>query len=175
VAAQEAQRWIRVKESLLAGTFSGISGLIVFLIIHYFWIMPIWFILPFGLVNAGLGGLVAGWAYGEFLPKLPPRPWRVLSIVGFISGILLPSLLLAEVWEPIFDLNGPSALLMMSVGQAAAIFILELVVTATLIGGLAGWIICRTHRASLATLLQVSTLLSGRDIMSPFEAIQQEL
>jgi hypothetical protein len=78
---------------------------------------------------------------------------EVFSIVGLISGILLPSLLLAKVREPIFDLNGPSALLMMSVGQAAAIFSLELAVTATLVGGLAGWIICRTHSASLATAL----------------------
>jgi hypothetical protein len=142
-----------MKASLLAGAFSGMVGLIVFLVIHHFWIMPIWFILPLGLVIAGLGDLAVGWAYQELLPKLPLQPWRVLSIVGLICGILLPSILLAEIRAPMFDISGPSALLIMSVGQAAVIYILELLVTATLIGGIAGWIICRTRRASLSTAL----------------------
>lgn len=63
--------------SLVVGIQSGIAGLLVFLIIHHFWIMPIWFILPFGLVVAALGGAAVGWAYGELLPHLPPRPWSL--------------------------------------------------------------------------------------------------
>ena len=42
---------------MLAGVLSGVAGLMVFLVIHHFWIKPIWFILPLGLVIAGLGGL----------------------------------------------------------------------------------------------------------------------
>jgi len=41
---------------------------------------------------------------------------------------------------------------MMSVGRAAVIFVLELLVTATLVGGLAGWLIGRTP---------ISTALAG--------------
>jgi hypothetical protein len=70
-----------------------------------------------------------------------------------ISIILLPSILLAEIREPMFDVSGPSAILVMNIGQAGLIFILELVVTATLVGGLTGWIIQRTRRATFSTAL----------------------
>jgi len=60
--------------SLTAGILAGIAGLLVFLLIHHLWIMPIWFILPFGLIVAALGGLAVGWMYGKLLPNLPPRP-----------------------------------------------------------------------------------------------------
>jgi hypothetical protein len=142
-----------MKASLFAGALSGIAGLIVFLIIHHFWIMPIWFILPFGLLIAGLGGVAVGKAYQELLPKLPLRPWRAIAIVGLIIAILLPSIVLAELRAPMFDISGPSALLVLSVRQAALIFILELLLTATLVGGIAGWIICHTRKAALSTAL----------------------
>lgn len=142
-----------MRASLLAGALSGIAGLVVFLVIHHFWIMPIWFILPFGLMIACLGGVEVGWAYQELLPKLPSRPWRTVSIIGLISAILLPSILLTEIRMPMFDVSGPSALLVISVERAAVIFIQELLLTATLAGGLAGWIICRTRRAALSTAL----------------------
>jgi hypothetical protein len=142
-----------MKASLLAGAFSGINGLIVFLVIHHFWIMPIWFILPIGLVFAGLGGAAVGWAYQELLPNLPPRPWRAVTIIGLIIVILLPSIVLAEMRAPMFDISGPSALLVVSVKQAAVIFILELLLTATLVGGIAGWVIRRTRKATLVTAL----------------------
>mgnify|MGYP001812520922 CR=1 FL=1 len=142
-----------MKTSLLAGALSGVAGLIVFLVIHHFWIMPIWFILPFGLLIAGLGGVALGWAYHELLPNLPPRPWKAVTIIGLIMVILLPSIVLAEMRTPMFDVSGPSALLMVSVKQATEIFILELLLTAILMGGLAGWIIGRTRKAALVTAL----------------------
>lgn len=49
-----------MRSHLLAGAFSGAAGLIVFLVIYHFWIMPIWFILPVGLLIAALGGLAVG-------------------------------------------------------------------------------------------------------------------
>ena len=142
-----------MKASLLAGAFSGIVGLIVFLVIHHFWIMPIWFILPFGLLIAGLGGVAVGRAYYELLPNLPPRPWRTVTIIGLIVIILLPSFVLAEMRAPMFDISGPSALLVISVRQATVIFILELLLTALLVGGIAGWVIRRTRKAALTTAL----------------------
>ena len=142
-----------MKASLIAGAVSGFAGLIVFLIIHLFWIMPIWFILPIGLLIAGLGGAAVGWAYHELLPNLPPRPWREVTIIGLIMVILLPSIVLAEMRAPMFEIGGPSSFLVISFRQAAVIFILELLVTATLMGGIAGWIIRRTCKAVLATAL----------------------
>ena len=142
-----------MKASLLAGALSGVAGLIVFLVIHHFWIMPIWFILPIGLLIAGLGGTAVGWAYRELLPNLPPRPWRVVTIIGLIMVILLPSFVLAEMRAPMFEIGGPSSFLVISVRQAAVIFILELLLTATLMGGITGWLIRRTSKAVLATAL----------------------
>ena len=66
------------KASLIAGMFAGVAGLLVFLVIHHFWIKPIWFILPIGLVIAAQRrGLAVGWAYSELLPGLPRRPWTL--------------------------------------------------------------------------------------------------
>ena len=142
-----------MKSYLLARASSGVAGLIVFIVIHHLWIIPIWFILPLGLVIAGLGGLAVGWVYVELHPYLPPHPWSIISWVALIGLILLPSIILAEIRVPMFDGSVPGGLLMMSVGQAVVLFILELLVTATLTGGIAGWLISRTPRASLSTAL----------------------
>lgn len=138
---------------MIAGALSGIAGLMVFLVIHHFWIVPIWFILPLGLVIAILGGLAVGWAYNEISPGLPPRPWRDFALVGLIWAILLPSILLAEVRKPLFDVTGSNAVLAVGVSQAVIIFILELLVTTTISGGIAGMLVGRTWRAALATAL----------------------
>ena len=45
---------------LIAGILASMAGLLVFLVIHYFWIRPIWFILPAGAPIAAIGGLVVG-------------------------------------------------------------------------------------------------------------------
>ena len=157
-----------MKASLLAGALSGVAGLIVFLVIHHFWIIPIWFILPFGVLIAALGGLAVGWAYQELLPKLPPRPWRAFTIIGLICAILLPSIILAEMRAPMFDVSGPSALLVISVRQAAVIFILELLLTATLVGGIAGWVSRRTRKATLVTALAGLVFAIGPGHNIPF-------
>ena len=51
--------------NLVAGVTAGIVGLLVFLVIHHFWITPIWFILPLGMLIAAIGGVAVGWAYHE--------------------------------------------------------------------------------------------------------------
>lgn len=137
--------------TLIAGILSGIAGLLVFLTIHHFWITPIWFILPFGLMIAAVGGAAVGWAYGELLPHLPPRPWTALAMIALISIILLPSIVLAELRRPVFDISGEEAVLAVSIGRVTLIFILELLVTSTIMGALLGWLIGRTSQAALAT------------------------
>lgn len=135
--------------ALIAGTLSGAAGLLTFLIIHHFWIKPIWMILPIGLPIAGLGGLAAGWAYGELLPHLPPRPWTALVMAGLIAGILLPSIVIAQIRPPLY--NFTQMAFTVTTRQAVTAFVLELVLTAVLAGGLAGWWIGQTPRAALAT------------------------
>lgn len=143
----------KMSSTFVAGVLSGIAGLIAFLIIHHLWITPIWFILPLGLVIAAAGGIAVGWAYSELLPHLPPRPWTAFAIIALIWAILLPSIVVAEFRQPLFIGTGDDAVLAVSIGRASLIFILELLVTATLTGALAGWLIGRTRRASLATAL----------------------
>lgn len=135
----------------MAGVTAGIAGLFIFLILHHLWIVPIWFILPFGLVVAAVGGAAVGWAYGELLPNLPPRPWTILAVVGLITIILLPSIILAELREPLFDITVAGGQLRVSTGRAAMVFFLELLLTATLVGGAAGWLIGRSGQAAVAT------------------------
>lgn len=136
---------------LSTGVLSGISGLLVFLVFHQLWIAPIWFILPIGLIIAAMGGMAVGWAYHELFPKLPPRPWSTLVIVALIGIILTPAIVLAELREPLFTVTDMDAELSVSPAYAAAVFILELLVSATLTGGLAGWFIKRTPRAAVST------------------------
>ncbi len=137
---------------MIAGAISGASGLLVFLTIHHFWIKPIWFILPPGLIIAGLGGLAVGWAYQELLPHLPPRPWTALAVVALIAVILLPAIVLAERRGQIFDFDiKPGGAFLISTGQAVRIFVLNLALTSIVVGALAGWLIAHTSRAAFAT------------------------
>ncbi|MFO7538217.1 MAG: hypothetical protein R6X32_09170 [Chloroflexota bacterium] len=59
------------KAALVTGV---LAGLIAFLLIHALGIVPIWFILPIGLLIAAVGGLAVGWAYAELRDRLPKRP-----------------------------------------------------------------------------------------------------
>ena len=157
-----------MRSYLIAGVLSGLAGLLVFLIIHHFWIRPIWFILPAGMLIAGLGGLAVGWAHAELHPNLPPPPWSIISWVTIIGLILLPSIILAEMRAPMFDVSVPGGLLMMSVGRAATVFILELLVTAVLVGGLVGWLIGHTPRAVLSSALAGFAFALGPGHNIPF-------
>lgn len=142
-----------MKSYLIAGMASGIAGLLFFLIIHHLWIRPIWFILPLGLAVALAGGLAVGWAYHELLPGLPPHPWTSLALAALVGLILLPSIILAEIRTPMFDVTIPGGRLRIGVEQAAIIFIMELLVTSALSGGLVGFLIGHTRKAALVTAL----------------------
>jgi hypothetical protein len=138
--------------SLIAGLLSGIAGVLVFLTIHHFWIKPIWFILPPGLVIAALGGLAVGWSYAEIKAGLPPRPWTALAVFVLVGATLAPAILLAQLRPPPLDIS-TGAILNGTVASVIARFVIELLLTATLVGGLAGWWLGHTPRAALATAL----------------------
>jgi len=135
---------------LIAGACAGVAGLLTFLIIHHFWIQPIWFIAPIGLVIAGLGGLAAGWSYAEIRAALPPRPWTFLAVTALIAIILAPSILLAQFRAPLIDV-ATFSLPLQGGSRVALHFILELVATAVIVGGAMGWFLAHTPRATLAT------------------------
>jgi hypothetical protein len=141
-----------MRESLIAGAISGIAGLLVFLTIHHFWIKPIWFILPPGLVIAGLGGLAVGWSYAEIKVGLPPRPWASLAVFVLVGATLTPAILLAQLRPPPLNIS-TGAIINGSTASVIARFVVELLLTATVVGGLAGWWLGHTGRAALATAL----------------------
>jgi hypothetical protein len=141
------------KASLIAGVLAGITGLMVFLVIHHLWIKPIWFILPLGLVIAVAGGSAVGWAYGELLPGLPRRPWTTFTWFALIGLTLAPAVVIAQLRPPLFTGSGMNVIANVSIAQAGIIFIRDLLLPATVIGGLVGWLIGRTKRAVLATAL----------------------
>ena len=135
---------------LVAGACAGITGLFTFLVIHHFWIQPIWFITPIGLLIASLGGLAVGWSYAEIHTSLPPRPWTFLAVTAIIAIILAPSIVLAQLRSPLID---PAILSVPLRGGArvAAHFVLELILSSVLMGAVIGWLLGHTRQAAIAT------------------------
>src|SRR3990172_9472011 len=142
-----------MRESLIAGAISGIAGLLVFLTVHHFWIRPIWFILPPGVVIAALGGLAVGWSYAEIKAALPPRPWTALAVFVLVAATLAPAVLLAQLRPPPLDIGTGAIIDGSSTGVVIARVVIELLLTATVVGGLAGWWLGHTPRAAAATAL----------------------
>ena len=139
-----------------------------FLVIHHFWIRPIWFIAPVGLLISAGGGLAVGWAYSELLPGLPPRPWSAVVLIGVIGACLTPAVLLAQLRPPMFTAMSENAQLTVSTGRAVAIFVFQLLLTAAGVGALAGWWIGGSGRAALATSLAGLVFALGPGHNIPF-------
>jgi hypothetical protein len=138
--------------NLIAGVLSGVAGLLIFLTIHHFWIKPIWFIAPPGLVIAALGGLAVGWSYTQIQAGLPPRPWTALAMMGLIAATLLPAVLLAQLRDSPLDLV-TFTILPQNAALAIRAVVLELLLTASLVGGVAGWLLGHNWEAALSTAL----------------------
>lgn len=136
----------------LPGILSGAAGLLIFLVFHALWIRPIWFIFPAGLVVACLGGLAVSWSYAEIKAGLPPRPWTSLAVFALVSLTLVPAILIAQLRPPLVDITTGS-IMPGSIAGIVTHFVIELLFTAALVGGLAGWWLGRTKRAAFATAL----------------------
>ena len=154
--------------SLIAGMLSGVSGLLVFLTIHHFWIRPIWFIALPGSMIAALGGLAVGWAYDEVRGGLPPRPWTALAVFVLVAVTLVPAVLLAQHRPPPLDIRTGAVIDGSSGWAVFARFTLELLLTAAVVGGLAGWWLGHTPRAALATGLAGLVFALGPGHNVPF-------
>jgi hypothetical protein len=154
--------------ALIAGTVAGVAGLLVFLVLHALWVLPIWFILPIGLVLAVIGGLAVGWAYAEIQHGLPPRPWTIPAVVALIAVILLPAMVLAEMREPLFALTAMGAVLSVGTSVVVVRFVLELLLTAAVTGYLVGGWVGRTRRAAVATAVAGFVFALGPGHNIPF-------
>ncbi len=134
--------------SIEAGAGAGIAGLVVFLVLHDLWIVPIWFIAPVGAVMAVAGGAAVGAAYGELGPRLPRRPFTVVAVMGLVAVVLAPSVVIAELRGPIYAMDRDGGSLLVPATQAVADFVVSLLGTSSLTGGVLGWLIGRTGRAA---------------------------
>jgi hypothetical protein len=133
-----------------AGMYAGAAGLTVFLLIHHFFIRPIWFILPIGLILAIGGGLAVGWSYRLIEDRLPRYPWTFLGLTVLIMLILTPAMIIAEFTPAPFGQDG-SLNPAFTAGVIARQFIVELILTAIPMGALVGWVLGRSKEAVLAT------------------------
>jgi hypothetical protein len=137
---------VTTTHALIAGVLASLVGLFVFLVIHHFWIKPIWFITLPGMLIAAVGGVAFGWAYSELALR---RPLSSLALCGIMLAILTPSALLSLTHGPLFDL----ATATIPPGQGrrvAAHFICELILPSIIAGALVGWAVGRSLRASIA-------------------------
>lgn len=148
--------------SVRAGVLAGLAGLATFLLIHHFWIVPIWFIAPAGALVAAAGGAAAGAAYAELLPHLPRRPWTPIVVIGVVGIVLLPAFVIAEVRGPIFAMGGKGGgTLLVPGAEAAADVVVGLLGTATVAGAGLGWLIARSRRAAGTTALAAFAFALG--------------
>lgn len=154
--------------ALIAGSLSGVAGLLVFLTMHHFWIQPIWFILPAGLFIAALGGLAVGWAYSEIQIALPSRPWTSFAVFAIVAATLIPAILLAQLRPPPLNISTGEIIDGSSTGVVIARVFIELLLTATLVGALIGWMLVRTPQAALAMALASLVFAIGPGHNIPF-------
>jgi hypothetical protein len=137
--------------ALTTGVLAGIAGLLAFLALHALWIVPIWFILPIGLLVAGGAGLAVGRAYAELSWRLPRRPWTAVAVVAIITLVLVPAFVLGELQAPVFIVTPAGPVQTVATSIIVLRFVGELLTTATIAGGLVGWWLGRTRRAAVAT------------------------
>lgn len=157
-----------MNSALIAGVMAGIAGMLVFLTIHHFWIRPIWFIAPAGLFIAALGGLAVGWAYFEIQSALPPRPLTSFAVFAIVAATLTPAILLAQLRPPPLDISTGAIIDGSSTGIVVTRFVLELLLTATFVGALIGWLLGRTPQAALAMAIASLVFAIGPGHNIPF-------
>ena len=159
-----------LSQLLWAGGIAGIAGLITFLVVHHFTISPIWFIFPVGALMAAAGGAAVGWAFELMQPRLPAS----LLLASLVFALLLtltqvPGFLLSSRREPILDME--TATFLPGRGrEAAGRFVLDLFLTAGLVGGLLGWWLGGTPAAALRMAVAALAYSVGPGHNIPFFA-----
>lgn len=152
---------------MFSGILAGIVGLVTFLIIHHFWIQPIWFVFLPGLILSSLGGMAVAWSFEEIQSGLPAFPWSFLGLSGVILIILLPGIIIAEFTPAPFGLDGSIAP-GYTAGKAALQFFLELILTSAIVGAAIGWYLIGTRSAVLSTAVAGVVFAIGPGHNIPF-------
>jgi hypothetical protein len=141
---------IKSRYYIASGIIAGIMGLLIFLIIHYFTITPIWFILPVGILLAAGGGAAVGWAFAELRSHLLANAiWSALLLAGMLTLTQVPGFLIGQRFGPVVDIQTESILQGMTT-EIVRRFVFDLIFMAGFVGGLLGWLVGRTRRAAVA-------------------------
>ena len=133
----------------LAGAVGGVAGLATFLVIHAWWILPIWSIaIPGALIAAG-GGAAVGWAYEAHRARLPTTPVRRVAAVTLAGALVL------LVSEPISLARGPVEVRVLAQMSLADLWLpLALFLgAAAIVGAAGGALLGRTWRKTGITAL----------------------
>jgi hypothetical protein len=152
---------------LLSGAIAGIVGLATFLVIHHFWIQPIWFIFLPGLILSSIGGIAVGWSFQTIQSGLPAYPWSFLGLSLVILLVLLPGFLIAEFTPAPFNLDGSLASGYTG-WKAAGQFFLELILTSAIVGAGIGWFLAGTRAAVISTAVAGVVFALGPGHNIPF-------
>lgn len=154
---------------LLPGVAAGVTALVVFLLLHAVWIVPIWSVVPLGLVIAGVAGVAVGRAYRHVEPHLPGgllRRW--LTVAGGAALVLVPSLVVAWVGEPYFVVVDGARVPTGGGSTVAVRFAVEFLLVTTIAGAVLGRAVTRTRRGTLSVAVAAFALALGPGHNLPF-------
>lgn len=100
-----------VSPTVVAGAIAGGAALVVFVVVHAIWIVPIWGMLSM-IPIASLVGALSAWAFDEMDPRLtlPPAPFDGLVFSGVLLATLIPTVVFGVFAGPVAmdDINVPA-------------------------------------------------------------------
>ena len=123
------------------GAASGLTGLIVFLVIHAMWITPIWFIAIIGIVVSISGGLLTGKCYELSTRFNTWRPFRSLYVIALVSVTLVPCVLLIQFVPPLLEAENGEVVHPINVPWVVSGFFLLLLIPSAIVGWISGRIL----------------------------------
>lgn len=87
---------------LVAGAVSGAVALVVFVVAHAIWIVPVWWLLAFTPLTMLIGAL-ASWPFRELQARaaLPSAPWDGLAFSAILLLTLVPTVVAGMAQGPV--------------------------------------------------------------------------
>ena len=144
--------------ALVSGSLAGLAGLVVFLVIHAVWIVPIWSVAPLGALVAAVGGVAVGRAYEEHRRLIPGGGLGRVTAVSLAGAlVLLPAEPIALVFAP----SDSRLLFSNSIGQDAATllvvgFVVFIALAAVIGAALGAWLGRSAGSAAITGLAAVA-------------------
>jgi hypothetical protein len=91
-----------VTPTLIAGAIAGSAALLVFVVLHAAWIVPIWGMLAM-LPIAALVGVIAAWPFEQISARgaLPPAPFDGIAFTALLLLTLMPSAVMGVLAGPV--------------------------------------------------------------------------